>query len=302
MTTRVHMRHLILVLLCLALGHMRPAATTFPPPDEFAANVRRAMARGLHADATFTYVERRRDIDISMLGGVRVGPLRTFEVYPPHGPGQTYKRLIAVDGQPLSEAELARRDAEHARHLREAAARAHGESARERAARLRKDAEEQRELEAILDDAVAVFEPVFAARERIDGRPVLVVDVRPRAGAVAETRQGTWMQHFTGRIWVDASDHQLVRVDMRAFRDITIGWGVVGRIDEGSRLRFSRRRFENAWLPAELTYEASGRTLLVRPFRFAVTTTYDNYRPRIGEPMNPPVEDKTLNRVHSGGV
>jgi hypothetical protein len=41
-----------------------------------------------------------------------------------------------------------------------------------------------------------------------------------------------------------------------------------------------RQRFENAWLPAETTYEASGRTLIFRPFQFKVSTTYSDYKRR----------------------
>ena len=43
---------------------------------------------------------------------------------------------------------------------------------------------------------------------------------------------------------------------------------------------FVRRHIGNAWLPVETTYEASGRTLIFRPFQFAVTTTYSDYRRR----------------------
>ena len=67
---------------------------------------------------------------------------------------------------------------------------------------------------------------------------------------------------------------------MRAASDVTIGWGVVGRIHRGTRVLYARRWFENAWLPAETTYEASGRTLIFRPFQFKVTTTYSDYQRR----------------------
>lgn len=268
---------LTLLLVTLIAGEVPAHAQNYPPVEELVRQVRAALSRGFDT-AGVTYTEHRRDVDISMLGKVTVGPIRTFEVYPAAGSGQTYKRLVAVDGRPLGGEELAKRDAEHQRHLREAASRATRETPRERAARLREAEDERRETEAILDDAVAVFQPVFAGRETIDQRPVIVVELRPRLDVETHTRQGRWMQHFAGRIWVDEADHEIVRLDMKAVRDVTVGWGIVGRIDEGSRITFSRRRFENRWLPAELSYDASGRTLLVRPFRFAVTTTYADYR------------------------
>ena len=45
-----------------------------------------------------------------------------------------------------------------------------------------------------------------------------------------------------GRMWVAADDYQLVKIDMRAFDDISIGWGVVGRVNKGSRVLYLRRR------------------------------------------------------------
>jgi len=41
----------------------------------------------------------------------------------------------------------------------------------------------------------------------------------------------------------------------------------------------SRRKVNNeVWLPAELKVDASGRTLLFRPFTLDTVTTYSDYR------------------------
>jgi hypothetical protein len=269
------------ILLCLTLWQTPHAAEAPPPPaEEFARRVRQALRLDYQVQSSFTYRERRRDIKLSKLGKVTIGPLRTFEVFPSDRPGGTYKRLVEVDGKPLTADQLATGDAEHARDLRETEARERRESAPERARRLEKAAGEQREREAILADAIAVFAPTFVGRESIDGERVLVADLKPRADARVVTREGRWMKRFAGRIWVAEADYQVVKLDMRAFDDITIGWGVVGRAHKGSRFYISRRRFENAWLPAEITYEASGRTLLFRPFQFSATTTFSDYKRR----------------------
>jgi hypothetical protein len=51
-------------------------------------------------------------------------------------------------------------------------------------------------------------------------------------------------------------------------------------VHEGSRFTFTRRRVEGAWLPAEVVFEATGRTLLFRKFQLRATTTYSAYRRR----------------------
>lgn len=266
------------VLFWFALLLQDPSAAPFPTAAEFERRVWEGLRLDEQLDEQYTYIERRRDVKMSRLGKVTIGPPRTFEVYP-GGPGQdTYKRLIAVDGKPLSDEELAKRDAEHQRDLDKAAARRRNETPRQRQQRLEEAAEERRKREALVADAREVFEAVIVGREAIEGRPVLVADVRPRPDAPVRTREGGWMKKFAGRVWVAESNYQIVRLDMHALEDVTIGWGIIGRLHRGSRVVMTRQFQDGVWLTSSLTYEASGRTLLFRPFQFTVTATYSDYR------------------------
>src|SRR5688572_781791 len=89
-----------------------------PAAHSFLNGVREAIRLNDELQQDFMYVEDRRDVRITKLGKVEVGPRRTFEVYPSNRPGRTYKRLIAIDGKPLDPEELARRDREHADNVR----------------------------------------------------------------------------------------------------------------------------------------------------------------------------------------
>jgi hypothetical protein len=273
-------RLLVGALLCAGVTQVTPPPLPDLPAAELSRRVRQGVRLNDQIQKNFTYLELRRDVKFSKLGRVTVGPPRTFQVIPEPGPGQTYKRLIAENGVPLSAADLARRDAEHQKDLADAAERARRETPAERAARLEPAASEQREREQILDDAFRVFAARIEGRTTVDGQPVLIARMTPRREAVVTTREGRWMKQFEGQLWVAEADYQIVKIDMRAASDVTIGWGVVGRIHRGTRVLYARRRFENAWLPAETTYEASGRTLIFRPFQFKVTTTYSDYRRR----------------------
>lgn len=267
-----------LVILLGLLASPRARGTGLPDPDTFMKKVRDAARLDYEILKEFTYLERRRDIRLSKLGKVTVGPVRTFEVYPSALPGRTYKRLIAVDGKPLDPAELARRDAERQKALQEAEQKRRNETPRAREARLREEAEERRERNAVLDDALAVFEVKFLRREIVDGQSLLVGTAKPRPDARVTTREGRWLKQFAGEIWISEADYQIARLDMRALNDVSIGWGIVGRVHEGSRFVFARRKIENAWLPAAVTFEATGRTLLFRRFAIATTTTFSDYR------------------------
>jgi hypothetical protein len=275
---------LLMLLWRMAPVAQPPAAsqTALPAPTsaDLARRIREAVRLDYQTQAGYTYTERRRDLKISRLGKVTIGPVRTFQVLPSPIAGQSYKRLIAVDDKPLSPEEVAKRDAEHAADMKEAQARQARETPSQRAERLERVASEQREREEILDDAFKAFEATVERREIVDGMPVLVARMKPRKDPPVTTREGRWMSHFEGYLWVAEADAQIVKVDMRATSDVTIGWGVVGRVHKGTRVLYVRRRFDTVWLPAETTYEASGRTLIFRPFQFNLTTTYSDYRRR----------------------
>jgi hypothetical protein len=242
-----------------------------------ASAIRETLRREYAAPLAFTYIENRREVDISRFGAVTVGPLRTFEVYPTDTADE-YKRLVAIDGKPLDAAELARRDAEHQRDLQKRAERDRTESPQRRAARLKKEAEEIRERDAILDDAAAVFEMGYACREVLDSQPVLVLTLTPRQNARTTTREGGWMKKFAGRMWVSEDGHHIARLRLQAFDDVSIGWGVVARVEAGSGFDYVRTKVAGTWLPSKLTIEGSGRTLLFRSFQVKTVTTYTNHR------------------------
>ena len=276
--SRVWRVSVLLVVSLVALTARMPAQTARPDANQLVRRVRDAVRLDYELQAQFSYVEQRRELRVSKLGKVEVGAQRTFEVYPSAIPGRTYKRLIAVEGQPLSGAELARRDGEHAAHVAAEAARRQHETARERDARLKDEAEAQRERNAIIDDGFAVFEPRIIGREVLEGHPMFVVALTPRPDAPVTTREGRWMKQFEGRAWISEEDYQVARLDMRARDDVAIGWGILGRVHEGSRFVFTRRKFENAWLPAEVVFDATGRTLLFRKFDIDLVTTYSGYK------------------------
>src|SRR5687767_13398645 len=191
---------LFLVSLCTLTPVIR-AQSAIPAPSGLARRVRDAVRLDDELQAQFRYVEQRRDLRVSKMGKVEVGAQHTFEVYPSAVPGRTYKRLIAVDGRPLSDAELARRDREHAAHVAAEAARRERETPRERNARLKEEADALRERNAIVDDGFAVFEPTVIGREILDGQKTILVALTPRPDAPVTTREGRWMKQFEGRAW-----------------------------------------------------------------------------------------------------
>jgi hypothetical protein len=60
---------------------------------------------------------------------------------------------------------------------------------------------------------------------------------------------------------------------------VSVGWGVVAKVEPGSGFEFIRKRVGEAWVASELTIEGSGSTLMLRKFRIKTVTTYTDHRP-----------------------
>ena len=245
-----------------------------PDLDALARKVRDVIRTEYAEPVRFNYIEEGRDVDVSMLGRVSVGPLQRFEVrHEP--PGEAWRRLVAVDGKPLDAAELARLDAEHRKKVE----RMRSETPRQRAARLKEEADELRERDEILDDAERVYAFSYVGRERIDGQPVVVVNLTPRPNARVTTSDGQRMKQFAGRMWISDGDYHIARVRLHAIDSVSVGWGVVARVEPGSGFDFVRKKVAGTWVASELTIEGSGRTLLFRKFQIKTVTTYVNHQP-----------------------
>ena len=243
----------------------------------------REVRAGLRTDEEllrqYTFRERRRDVDVTKLGKLQFGPWREFEVYPSEVPGETYKRLVTVDGTPLPPAVLERRDAEHRKVVLDQLEQMRVETPAQRQKRLAKKARERQEEQRVVDDVFAVYDIAVIGREVVDGRPTIVTSLTPRRNARTKSDAGKFLKKVRGRAWINEADRQLVRVEMEAIEDVTFGLGLLARMHKGSTIMF-RRTFVNdeIWLPAEARYRVVGKTLVFRKFTLESTTQFSDYR------------------------
>lgn len=258
---------------------VQPAEAPLPDLEAILEKVKSRIQLDRELQSHYTYLEKRRDVKLSKLGKVTVGALRTFEVYPSTKPGRTYKRLVEIDGKRLDAAELERRDAAHRKHILDMIEQEKNETPQEKAKREQQEAKDLREQRDLIDDAFAIFEVKLTGREMLDGQRVIAATLTPRQNVRTKSDEGKWMKRFKGRAWVSDDDHQVAKVEMEALDDINIGWGLVGRVHQGSKFTFARTKVNNeVWLPVEMKFEASGRTLLFRKFQIFTVTSYSDYK------------------------
>src|SRR3954470_24929482 len=119
-----------------------------------------------------------------------------------------------------------------------------------------------------VDDIFRIYDIRMIRRETIDGHDTILATLNPKAGVKPQTDDGDIMRHFKARAWISESDYELVRVELEAVSDLSFGMGLLARVHKGTVASFERRKVNNeVWLPAKVTWSASGRLLLVRRLR-----------------------------------
>ena len=269
------MRVAILALLLVAIAR----AQDRPLPDyaAFAAQVRRHLATDEERQSGYAFLERRIEQKVNAAGRVTDESIKVFEVYPGLRGENRYRRLIEEDGKPVAAEKLARQDRE-----RQKAAESYArtvEKADERQKAERALDKERREYSDAVDDIFRVYDIAMVRREAIDGHDTILATLTPNHSERPLTRSGGIMRHFRAKAWISESDYELVRVEIEAIDTLSFGLGLLARVHEGTVATYQRRKINNeAWLPGQVTWTASGRLLLLRRLRLRGISEFSDYR------------------------
>jgi hypothetical protein len=256
-----------------------PAAQERPLPDfaTFSAQVKQHLATDEERQSGYMYVERRTDQRLDGSGRTTSQSVKVYEVYPGL-PGQDrYRRLIEEDGKPVPQPKLAQTDRARQKDVESYAAKMSNAADRQKA---QKDYEKARDhYNAAIDDIFRIYDIRMIRREPIEGHDTILATLVPRPGVKPQTKDGDIMRHFKARAWVSESDYELVRVEIEAIDDLSIGLGLVARVHKGTTATYQRRKVNGeAWLPAEVTWTATARVLLLKQLRVRGISEFSDYK------------------------
>jgi hypothetical protein len=204
---------LIIWFLAILLAAQNPKP--LPELKPFLTEVRKK----LHTDnlllSQYTYTEKRTVMHFDSNQKPVKTEVNVFDIFEGSPERVGYRRQIVRNGVPLTPLELQKEDQEFQkqkepieRKLKQAAP---AEREKARADRLRKEDE-------ILDDVFAIYDDVqMVGRETLDGRPVILLNFRPRKDYKPKTEEGQRMLHVAGSAWFSETDHELARAHLEAW-------------------------------------------------------------------------------------
>jgi len=283
------MRAAVLVLTAVAAGVVRAQEPRpLPSQDALFEAVLDNLVRAERIDYLYAFKERRTDIHTNPFGKLGTDGISESEVYPSATPQLTYRRLIARNGVALTPQEVAEQDREYQKRAGEVLRRLAAEEPDEKRRREDAAARATERGERRIADVVSALQFKIEGRAVHEGAPAIVVSFTPRPGAMPETRQGRIAQKFGGRVWIDEAASEVMRVEAKAIDDISFGYGLIARLDEGAMGTVTRRRIDrDIWLPTLLTINGRGRAAVIRTLVLDFKADWYDYRRLEGDSPTP---------------
>jgi hypothetical protein len=205
--------------------------------------VKAAVAAEIAADdsdhSIWRYKDTRKDQNDSVFIVVQTG----------HG---SVRRLIARGGHPLTDEEAKAEDARVQSFIHD----------KEKLAKQRKDGAQDdksaRELTNMLPDA-------FVWKVESDDGERVKLRFQPNRDFAAPDMQSRVLGAMIGEMVVDKKQHRIVTLSGKLGEDVTIGWGILGRLKEGGTFRVERREMApGLWQITETHVHIEGKVLFFK--------------------------------------
>jgi len=230
MTAAVRLLVAALALPAFAAQDARP----LPEPQPFFEAVRANLARSQDEQTRFAYKERRTDLNLNPFGRMGTGETRVISVTPVEGGKAVVRRVVERNGAAVTDSPPVRREVRINERGR-----------------------------SIVDDVAATLDVKIDHRDMFDGRDAIVVTFKAKSDAKPRTREGKLARGFAGEIWIDELAREVVKVDAKAIDDLTFGFGMLGKLNEGATVSVRRQPIDgNLWLPVSIRFAGEGRAML----------------------------------------
>ena len=264
--------------ILVGISEARWQTNGLPDRASFLAEARKRLAGNEVLQSRYTYRERVTRVRFNPLGQMGTGPVDVYEIYP-ITEGLTYRRLLERSGVKIPADEVAEADRDFIARYEQWRRVLEREGQSERAARLKREADERAKDHARAEEAMGLFDFNLERRDTLDGASVIIVSFRAKPDARPQSREARIATSFAGNAFIHEHEYQLMRVEAEAVSDTSFGYGVIAKLNKGAKAIARRQKVGDDWLPAETRMHGTGRALLFRKVDINYVRVYSDYRP-----------------------
>jgi hypothetical protein len=255
-----------LLVLAIATGCALNAATQ---PD--ATEIIRRSVQNIETDwrqaPQYSFVERDVEGKHHATPSVKSYQVLTID-------GSPYRQLIAINDHPISSVE----QVEEEHKLRAEVLNRGHENQRERHRRIAKFLRERDQDHAMLKEMVDAFDFRLVGEADVNGHKCWVFAAEPKPGYQPKTRETKVLVAMKGKLWIDKSQYQWVRVEADVMRPVTMY--AVAKVGPGTRFCLEQAPVAgNLWLPTHFSVSVKASAFGFINEDSTDDETYRQYKP-----------------------
>lgn len=148
---------------------------------------------------------------------------------------------------------------------------------RKKRAREKEDEERTLQIVKALPEAF-VYE--YAGTENAGGgTPLTRLTFKPNPAYVPPSRVEQALEGMKGYLLIDTTSHRLARIDGTLFKDVTFGWGILGRLDKGGHFVVQQAdEGDGTWDITDMKLDIKGRILLFKELTMVSDEVFSDFR------------------------
>jgi len=190
--------------------------------------------------------------------------------------GSPYKKLLAVNGQPLSAQQEAAEKTKMQREIR----RRGRESASARASRVAEYQKERTRDHAMMKEMGQAFVYKLRGEQKLNGHDVYVMDATPKPGYQPKTRETKVLTGMKGTLWIDKETYQWVKVEAEVVQPVNF-FGFIAKVGPGTRFMLQQEPVgpDQNWMPTRFSMKVNATVLGIFNEDSTDDETFTDYQP-----------------------
>lgn len=109
---------------------------------------------------------------------------------------------------------------------------------------------------------------------------LLCFDFRPNPEFSPKDRETQMYRGMEGKVWVEPVHERIVQIRGKLVKDVSFGWGIVGRLNKGGIYEISQTQLSpGIWRITTLNVDVKGRMFFLNSFRFMRRESNSHFRP-----------------------
>jgi len=178
-------------------------------------------------------------------------------------------RTISINDKPLTDEERAKEEARINRLL-------DPKQMQQKRKEQSEDEKRTRRMVAALPDA---FIYTYAGTEEKNGHKLVNLTFKPNPNFSPPTREALVYQGMEGTMVIDATAMRMAKIDGTMFRDVSIGWGIIGHLDKGGRFIVEQSEVDKGdWEITMMRLNFTGKALIFKTIRIDETDVSTDFK------------------------